>query len=169
LDFDLDAFHAGDDAFFGELVRTYSPRLLPHLRRHADTSTDAQDMLQDVWLHAYAKRRSFSGRGSLYGWLLAICRTTGLNAVRKRGRRPVTEELHDIAADGGSDGGLRDALIDAVMALPERQRDVVLLRLVEGMSTADTARILRCAEGTVKATLHQANRKLREQLEETLR
>ena len=56
---------------------------------------------------------------------------------------------------------LREALMDAVLELSERQREVVLLRLVEGRSTAEAAELLECAEGTVKATLHQATLKLR--------
>jgi RNA polymerase sigma-70 factor (ECF subfamily) len=52
--------------------------------------------------------------------------------------------------------------------LPERQREVLLLRLIEGMSTAETARLLQCAEGTVKATLHHATRRLQELLRETV-
>ena len=78
--------------------------------------------------------------------------------------------MSDVAAQGDPEAGmLSDAVRDAVLALPVRQRDVVLLRLVEGMSTAETARLLECAEGTVKATLHQATRKLRDLLKETVR
>jgi RNA polymerase sigma-70 factor (ECF subfamily) len=168
----LGRFHAGDEAHFADLVRAYSPRLLPHLRRYADDPRegDAHDLLQEVWLLAFRKRASFDGRGSFYGWLLMVSRTAGMTAVRKRSRQPETEALLDLATDHEHDaGGLRDALRDAVLALPDRQRDVVLLRLVEGFSTAETARRLQCAEGTVKATLHQATRKLRQCLEETVR
>jgi RNA polymerase sigma-70 factor (ECF subfamily) len=169
LDFDLGRFHAGDEALFAKLVDAYSPRLLPQLRRYAGSDVDAHDLLQELWLRAYRKRASFDGRGSFVGWLLMVARSVGMTAVRKREREPVTQDLQDVAADSDSDTGpLRDAVRDAVLALPERQRDVVLLRLVEGMNTAETARRLQCAEGTVKATLHQATRKLREQLQETV-
>jgi DNA-directed RNA polymerase specialized sigma24 family protein len=96
--FDLDRFHAGDDALFAQLVHTHSPGLLPHLRRYAATDADTQDLLQDVWLRAYPKRRTFAGRGSVFGWLLAVSRTVGLAAVDGRAREPVTEQLRDIAA-----------------------------------------------------------------------
>lgn len=167
--FDLERFHAGDEALFAQLVRTYSPSLLPHLRRYATTDADTQDLLQDVWLRAYRKRRTFAGRGSVFGWLLAVSRTVGLAAVDLRAREPVTEQLRDVvAADGADTTVLRDTLRRAVLALPERQREVLLLRLVEGMSTAETARLLQCAEGTVKATLHHATRRLQELLKETV-
>jgi RNA polymerase sigma-70 factor (ECF subfamily) len=171
LTFDIRRFHAGDEAVFTELVTTWSPRLVPYGRRYAE-GEDVHDRLQDVWLRAYTRRMSFAGRGSIFGWLLAICRTVGVDSVRRSAREPSAEGLSDVEAQPGVDDIearlVRAELRDAVMALPERQRDVVLLRLVEGTSSADTARLLKCAEGTVKATLHQAVRTLRERLKETI-
>lgn len=170
MDFDLERFHAGDEAMFAELVRSYSPRLVPLLRRYADTTTDAHDLLQEVWLRTYSKRHTFDGRGSFLGWLLTVSRNVGMTAVRKRVREPMADFLVEIASEGDPDAGLLgEVLRDAVLALPERERDVVILRLVEGMSTAETARLLQCAEGTVKATLHHATQKLRLRLKETVK
>lgn len=166
---DLDGFHAGDVVLFSQLVRIYSPRLLPVLHRYAPTSHDAHDLLQEVWLRAFQKRRTFSGRGSLFGWLLTLCRTVGLAAVAKRAREAViaadlTEADAPTVANEYNDE--RELLRAAIMALPDRQREVVLLRVVEAKSTTETAVILQCAEGTVKATLHQAIRKLHDMLKE---
>ncbi|HUF27861.1 MAG TPA: RNA polymerase sigma factor [Gemmatimonadaceae bacterium] len=170
MEFDLERFHAGDEALFAELVRIHSPRLLPPLRRYAGVDADAHDLLQETWLRVYASRRTFEGRGSFLGWLFVVARSVGAAAVRKRMRRPTSDELSDVAVHDDPDAGpLRDSLREAVLALPERQREVVLLRLVEGMSTAETARLLGCAEGTVKATLHHATRRLRELLKERVR
>jgi RNA polymerase sigma-70 factor, ECF subfamily len=155
---------------FTQLVRAHSPRLHAHVRRFAVTEADAHDLLQEVWLRAYRKRRTFEGRGSLFGWLLMVARTVGLAELSKRSRQPITKELDDVAAPGDPDAALlRDRLRDAVLTLTGRQREVVLLRIVEGLSTAETAQLLECAEGTVKATLHQAVRKLQELLRETVR
>jgi RNA polymerase sigma-70 factor (ECF subfamily) len=170
LDFDLERFHAGDDAMFAELVRCYSPRLLPLLRRYADTTTDAYDLLQEVWLRVFSKRRSFDGRGSFLGWLLTVSRNVGMTTVRKRAREAPADRFANPASDSDPDTGLLgEELRDAVLALPERERHVVILRLVEGMSTAETARRLQCAEGTVKATLHHATQKLRLRLKEAVK
>lgn len=141
----------------------HSPRLLRHLQQYRGPGVDARDLLQEVWLRAFNKRHTFEGRGSFIGWLLMVGRTVGLAAVRKRARELSTEAVPDAAAPVVSDP---DALRGAVLALPERQRDVLLLRLVEGLSVAETARRMQCAEGTVKASLHQATRKLREHLKE---
>jgi RNA polymerase sigma factor (sigma-70 family) len=163
LDFDLERFHSGDESLFAELVTIHSPRLSRHLQQYTGGRIDSRDLLQEVWLRAFQKRHTFDGRGSFIGWMLMVSRTVGIAAVRKRTREPSTQELSDVAA---RESAHPDQLREAVLALPERQRDVLLLRLVEGLSTSDTARRLGCAEGTVKASLHQATRKLREHLKE---
>ncbi|MGH7446752.1 MAG: RNA polymerase sigma factor, partial [Longimicrobiales bacterium] len=104
--FDLDLLHAGDEALFARLVRDYSPRLLPHLRRYAGADADVHDLLQETWLRVYRKRRTIEGRGSFFGWLLKVTRTVGLAAVRRRQSEPVTEELRDMAAQSDLDTGM---------------------------------------------------------------
>ena len=164
-DFDLARFHSGDERFFNELVRTHSGRLLPVVRSFTHDAEEAHDLLQEVWLRAYQKRASFRGDGSLLGWLLAICRTTGLAAARKKRvtMQPLLGEDLVIHPAENLDQERR-LLHEAIAALPPRQRDIVMLRIVEGNTTAEAARTLLCAEGTIKATLHQAVRKLQEQL-----
>lgn len=167
LEFDLHRFHEGDEIVFAELVRAYSPRLRPFLRRYEGGSVDANDLLQEIWLRAFRKRRTFAGRGSFFGWLLMVTRTVGMAAVSKGRREQATAALPELATDVDPDAGiLHDRIRHAVLTLPERQRDVVLLRLLEGRSTAETAALLDCAEGTVKATLHQAIRRLQALLKE---
>jgi RNA polymerase sigma-70 factor (ECF subfamily) len=168
LEIDLDRFHDGDEVVFAELVRVYSPRLRPFLRRYEGSNADANDLLQEVWLRAYRKRRTFAGRGSFFGWLLMVTRTVGLAAVGKRAREGLMQEVPaELALERDPEAStLTDAVRSAVLELPERQRDVVLLRLIEDRTTAETAALLHCAEGTVKATLHHAIRKLQALLKE---
>jgi RNA polymerase sigma-70 factor (ECF subfamily) len=144
-------------------VALHSPRLWRHLRQYSGLGVDAHDLLQDAWLRAFHKRHTFDGRGSFVGWLLMVGRTVGLAAVRRRTRELSTVTSTDVV---GRTGSMPDLVREAVLALPDRQREVLLLRLVEGLSVAETAGRMQCAEGTVKATLHQATRKLREQLKE---
>ena len=166
VDFDLGRFHAGDDTLFAELVATHSPRLWRHLHRYAGGGVDAHDLLQEVWLRAFRKRHTFEGRGSFAGWLLTICRTVGLAALRRRAR---DSPAIDAACLPAPPHDASEVVLDTVLALPERQCEVVLLRLVEGLSTVETARRMQCSEGTVKSALHEATRKLRDQLKEVVR
>ncbi|HEY0810819.1 MAG TPA: RNA polymerase sigma factor [Longimicrobiales bacterium] len=165
---DVARFHSGDERLFAELVRTYSPRLAAQLRRYAGSESDVADMLQDVWLRAFQKRKSFDGRGSLFGWLLTICRTVGLAAIS---RAPTEQLAEHHAAATATEASIHTRLeharvLRAVETLPDRQREVVLLRIVEGRSTAEAARMLQCAEGTIKASLHAAVHKLQQTLKE---
>ena len=168
---DIDRFHAGDERLFAELVRLYSPRLLPHLRRYAQAESDVSDLLQDVWLRAFQKRRGFDGRGSLFGWLLTICRTVGLAAVGRRSDHIDIENIEQVAVAEELEPNVYrkmeyGRLRAAIETLPARQREVVLLRVSEDRSTAEAARILGCAEGTVKAALHAAMHKLKQTFRE---
>ena len=166
---DVARFHAGDERLFTDLVRDYSPRLAAQLRRYAHTDSDVADLLQDVWVRAYQKRRSFDGRGSLFGWLLTICRTVGLAGVKRAQMETLLEDHIGSAKDTERDVYAKldyEQVRDVIDALPLRQREVVLLRIVEGRSTMETAQALGCAEGTVKASLHAALQKLQQTLRE---
>ncbi|HET9439841.1 MAG TPA: sigma-70 family RNA polymerase sigma factor [Longimicrobiales bacterium] len=170
---DIERFHEGDERLFAELVRAYSPRLLAYLRKFNDGSYDA-DLLQDVWLRAFQKRRGFDGRGSLFGWLLTICRTVALRNASMEQRYADLGAVENVlsSATPATDSDAfseRARLQQAIERLPARQREVVLLRIIEDRSVADTARTLGCAEGTVKAALHTAIRRLQEVLRENVR
>lgn len=170
---DVGLFRAGDHNMFRIAVERYSPRILPALRTFASGDADTYDLLQEMWRRAYDKRRSFATSGTLLGWLLAIARTVGLDSVRRRCAREriqVEPEYH--LGTAGPDpsealeqrdlaGSIRRALLD----LPDRERDVVILRMLEQRSTRETAAALGCAEGTVKASLHSALKKLRAPME----
>ena len=171
----LDAFHRGDERLFAQLVHEHSPRLYAALRRYARRPEEADDLLQGVWLRAFEKRRTYDGRGSLVGWLFAICRTVGMAHVdRERREQTVRIETEPEAAlateqSRGADGDLERRLFDTLTALPDAHREVVWLRFIEGCSTRETARQLGCAEGTVKSRLHYALARLHQTLEGTRR
>ncbi len=164
-------FHQGDHALFRKIVEAHSPRLLAFIRPFAVDSDDAHDLLQDMWHRAFQKRHTFSGTGTLIGWLYSICRNVGLGSARKRASRNRLGNIRPAVAEPArpdtlfEHDELRQTLHRAVMHLPDRERDVVVLRLIEGLSTRETAEALRCAEGTVKAALHHALGKLQSSME----
>lgn len=170
---DTAAFRRGDVGVFRNAVEGLSPRLLPALMSFTGDRDEAHDLMQDVWRRAYAKRTTFSGTGTLLGWLLAIARSVAVNSVRKeksRDRFVPEPELHTGAAPTPPDEALERrelsrAVHRALLDLPERERDVVVLRMLEQLSTRETAARLGCAEGTVKAALHSALKKLRTPME----
>jgi len=167
---DIARFRRGDHGTFRKVVERYSPRLMAVVTSYASDADEARDLLQEVWFRAFRKRRQFAARGSLIGWLFSICRSVCLDSTAKRHTRerlvletprrdfPVTE-------DATYRSELRRGLHEALSALPAREREVAIMRLIEGRSTRETAEQLECAEGTVKAALHHAIAKLKSSME----
>lgn len=162
---ELDAFRRGDRALFRRLVDEHSPRLLAVAMSYTRSIDESHDAVQEVWIRAFEKRHQLHSVGGLVGWLLTTCR----NVCQSEARRASTRLRH--AADARPSGApppdepseraaLRADVFAAIGALPERQRDTVVLRILEDRSTRETAELLGCAEGTVKAALHQALKKL---------
>jgi len=168
---ELLAFRRGDEVYFRALIDAYSPRLLACARSFLPDLDEARDVVQDVWVRAYERRRSYSGSGSLLAWLLTMCRNASVSAIRSgtvrkraKGTLGVARAVRPAAAaDPSTDAQraeVRELVYGAVADLPERQRAVVTLRILEGKTTAQTAEALGIAPGTVKATLHHALRNL---------
>lgn len=182
---ELASFHAGDDALFRMLVHAHSPRLLHVAMALMRDSQAAEDVVHDAWVRAFERRATYSASGSFIGWMLMIVRNLAVERWRST-RRDINRftAVHDLAehqavlanADGDHaayddhsayDGALRPRahlVIEALARLTVRQRDVVTLRLLEGVSVDECAGRLHVAPGTVKATLHQALEKLRNHL-----
>jgi RNA polymerase sigma-70 factor, ECF subfamily len=163
---ELEAFHAGERSLYRRLVESHSHRLLATAMAYLNDSDEAEDAVQTTWVRAYEKRRQLQAAGSLGGWLHAILRNVCHTEARRaktrasesQGSAPATEEAR--ASHEVEHQEVRSAIAAAIAGLPERQRDTVVLRVFDGRSTRETAELLGCAEGTVKATLHHALKKL---------
>ncbi len=167
---ELVRFRSGDADLFRRLVECETPRLLGYALRLTRHAEDARELTQEAWVRAFERRSSFSGSGSLYGWLMAIAHSLfhdGLRAQRRESRMTEAVAFEEATRqwDSPADWPIVDTRIaDAVGGLPPQQREVVILRVLDGLSTRDTAHRLGIAEGTVKATLHAALGKLRSAL-----
>ena len=162
---DVAGFRQGDSAVFARLVETHSPRLISYLAGYADGAIEAEDLAQETWVRAYRSRSSFRGDGSVLAWLFSIARSVGLDAV-KRAKAPTVETPAVVDSPAIPDEVLQRqetaaSVRRAILELPDRQRTTVVLRLIEGRSTRETAEAMNCATGTVKAALSQALDNLR--------
>ncbi len=158
----------------GELIAPH----LPSIRRylfvlHRGNYHEAEDSLQEGLLRAYLNFNSFHGPDGFKTWLFTVCRNAALDAMRRTRRRRESVENHDfltIAASpySGPEEVLerdekRRAVIDALMALPERLRIPLLLKELEGMQVSQVASILELPEGTVKSRLSAGRKGLARQ------
>lgn len=141
--------------------------LLPRLRRFALTLTrhkdDADDLVQATVERALARLGSWKEDSRLDSWMFKIMQNHWIDQTRARRTRGPQDTDYDLASTPGADG--RDvmesrltlrATLDAAMALPEEQRSVLMLVVVEGLSYRDAADILAVPVGTVMSRLSRA-------------
>lgn len=134
---------------------------------------DAEDVGQEVFIRFYKSIESFRGDASLKTYLTRIAINLSLNALkrRKKGeRRFVGESIEDLELRGGDgrddfDAAERRRLVHHGLGqIDEKHRAVLLLRMIEGYSTAETAEVLDLPQGTVLSRLSRGMKKLEELL-----
>lgn len=126
----------------------------------------ACDLVQDVFVKAFAQLNTFRGESAFSTWLHRITLTTSLNQMRKVRRIRAHEERMDddpqyTANESRADPDLRTRLHAAIDALPEGLRLAVILHDVEGYTHREIGEMLGIAEGTSKARLFEARGNLR--------
>jgi RNA polymerase sigma-70 factor (ECF subfamily) len=163
----------GDAGAFEELYRQHAGRLYNLAFRMAGTAQEAEDLLQDVFLHAYRKLGSFRGDSSLGTWLYRLGMNQCLDHLRGRQAKmnQATQSLED---EGTQEPAApmptmpvavnRLDLERAIGRLPEGCRAAFLLHDVEGFEHHEVAAILGISEGTSKSQVHKARLKLRAML-----
>jgi RNA polymerase sigma-70 factor (ECF subfamily) len=171
---------AGDRAAFGRLVRHHQDRLFNTLMHVTGSREDAEDVVQDTFVQAFARLERFEQRAQFYTWIYRIA--FNIWATYRRRRRP------QLSIDGARDGAgitLSDrteappiqlerreqiSLVrSALAALAEDARTILVLREIDGCCYEEIAEILSLPVGTVRSRLHRARLQLKRQLEEVLK
>jgi RNA polymerase sigma-70 factor (ECF subfamily) len=156
---------AGDESAFAELVERYSPRLRYFVRRMTDGDPD--DLLQEVWIDVFRGLPRLADTAAFPAWIYRLTRDRV--ARDYRGRRHVPEPLldSDPPAEDEPDFSAEDAgrIHSAMGELPAEQREVLVLRFLEGMSYDDMSGVIGCPLGTVRSRLYYAKQALRRILE----
>jgi RNA polymerase sigma-70 factor, ECF subfamily len=152
----------GDREAFGELYRHFGRAvhgvLLARLGRD-----DADDLVQEVFLHAFTRLRELRDPSAFGGWICAIARRRATDHYRRE--RP-TEVLDDTAVSTDRPDVVAEAhrATEAIQSLPEAYRETLVLRLVEGMSGPEIAAVTGLTADSVRVNLHRGFRLLRERL-----
>jgi RNA polymerase sigma-70 factor, ECF subfamily len=175
----LSALRAGHEWAFESVVRLFGGRLLAVARRITRNEEDARDAVQSAYLSAFKSLDRFEGECQLATWLHRIVVNMALMRLRSRRRKP--EESIDALLPSFQEDGHHveqfaewsapaDTLLEreetrarvraCIDALPDRYREILVLRDIEELSTDDVARMLSITKTAVKVRLHRARQAL---------
>ena len=159
-----------------ELSRYREP-LLGHIRSIVKDATEAEDLLQEVFVRAHQSLDQLQAEGALSTWLFRIATHASVDHLRKRGRRPVVaEEMDPDGVDATDDSmpSLQDLIEQREMSaciqryvlnLPIDFRTVILLHDLEGLTAAEIAEMLDISLANAKVRLHRARTSLKSSLQ----
>jgi RNA polymerase sigma-70 factor (ECF subfamily) len=163
----------GESELFELIMRRHNQRLYRAARAILRDEAEAEDVMREAYVRAFAHLDDFAGRASFKTWLTRIAVHEALARRRRRARDGGLDEAEEAMgqaraprdpetlAAGRELGRLLEAAIDE---LPEAYRAVFVLREVDELSTADCAEVLELSEDVVKQRLHRARERLRDEL-----
>ena len=174
----VDRARSGDRLAFEELVRRHADRLYAVILRFTADDDEAQEVTQETFLRAWRSIGNFEGRSRFFTWIYRI----GINEAKRRAARRAPEpvlSLDDEPVPEAPDWSeapqtrfeqseLREVLERAVRALPVEYRAPLILRDVEGLSTAEAAEVVELGEAAFKSRLHRARLAVRRAVDEHL-
>ena len=167
---------AGDVAAFEELYRRYNRRVYSLCLRMTRSASEAEDLVQNVFIQIFRKLKTFRGDSSFTTWLHRLTVNEVLMHFRKNAKKERTTDDGEIPIEvvRGTRNPSRMSLIDrialdeAIRQLSPGYRAVFILHDVEGYEHEEIGQILGCAVGTSKSQLHKARLKLRRLLREQI-
>ena len=172
----LERARAGEERAFRILVERYELAVASVVIAMLGRGEEAEDVGQETFIRFYRSIDRFRGDAALGTYLTRIAINLSLNALKRRNRLAARflsrDEARALPAEPATEGGEeierreRERLVRrAIGRLDAKHRAVVVLRMIEGYSTRETAAILDLPEGTVLSRLSRAMRKLEAELE----
>jgi RNA polymerase sigma-70 factor (ECF subfamily) len=162
----------GERHAFDLLVLKYQQKIVSLVMRYVRDPAEALDVSQEAFVKAYRALPGFRGESAFYTWLYRIAINTAKNYLVNLQRKPVDYTLDRVGEDHAERSGylrdeetpeglamqeqLRDAVEQAIAALPEELRTAIMLREIEGLSYEDIATAMDCPVGTVRSRIFRA-------------
>ncbi|MGD8402795.1 MAG: sigma-70 family RNA polymerase sigma factor [Anaerolineales bacterium] len=162
----------GDRNAYSELVRAHSQGVLNVIYRMCGNMQVAEDAAQETFIQAWLRMPSYRPQSSLKNWLYRIAVNTAIDMLRKE-KRILPGEIEDLNLRDSEPGPetmtakseQMELVQEAVMALPDASRAVLVLREFEGLSYKEISESLEIPVGTVMSRLNYARKLLKEKLE----
>lgn len=157
------ALNLGDSSAFDAVYYRYRDSALRLAHRFTGNADDALDVVQETFSYFFRKFPGFRLTASMTTFLYPVVRNLSIAARKKRRRLRLGEMAgpDPIAPPPREPGSSREDLGGVLAELPDAQREVLLMRFVDGMALAEIAAALSVPEGTVKSRLHNALHTLR--------
>jgi RNA polymerase sigma-70 factor (ECF subfamily) len=187
----IQRLRAGDEQAFAVLVRRYQDAMLRLAASFVPNAAIAEEVVQDTWIGVLRGIAAFEGRATFKTWIFSIlvnrARSTGVRERRSVALADVEPAVAgsrfgpggqwtdpprhwaDDADDRLSADKLADRARSAISELPDRQRQVVTLRDIDGLSTDEVCQVLQISEGNQRVLLHRGRSRVRQVLENETR
>jgi RNA polymerase sigma-70 factor, ECF subfamily len=167
---------SGDQVAFELLSDMYRPVLTSLAMRMLRNADDASDAVQDTLVKAFKAIKDFDPERPLKPWLCRICQNCCVDVVRLRRRDGesidqyeymLTDESAEVESNAA--GSIRHGqVVEAIGRLPDRYRDIIMMRHFRHMDVIEIARELDKPEGTIKSWLFRARAMLKKDLQPAL-
>ncbi|MBM3156044.1 MAG: sigma-70 family RNA polymerase sigma factor [Chloroflexi bacterium] len=159
----------GDIESFGELYGIYLDRIYRYVFYQVNNKTTAEDLTEEIFLKAWEGIGKFKWKGPPFlAWLYRIARNHIIDYFRtSRQQQPLDEELvgdDDNPEQEAGDKQTQRMLSRAIFSLPEQQRQIILLKFIDGLENCEIARILKKSQGAIRITQMRALDTLRRRL-----
>ena len=162
----------GDQGAYGQVLRAMLPAIRAFIRRRVHDATLVEDVIQDTLLTIHKLRHTYDPARPMLPWIAAISSARAVDALRKSGRSWRNEVSDEVAMAAAIDTGAEAAIeahhaerdVDRLLGvLPPRQRMILEMVKLREMTLEDAAKESRMTVSAVKAVLHRAVARLREQ------
>jgi RNA polymerase sigma factor (sigma-70 family) len=157
---------AGDRLAFSQLIEKHYDFIFRTACKWTGKKSDAEDIAQEVCIKLATAIQSFDGRSAFTSWLYRVTLNMVRDMQRSTTRRGKNVDAYSLIHPEDDPGGQEEAttareIWTAVGALPEKQREAIMLVYAEDMNHADAAAIMGCKEATVSWHIHEAKKTLR--------
>lgn len=175
----LERARRGEQEAFRRLVEIYTPKVYRLVASILGRGHEAEDATQDVFFKVHRKLDTFREESAFYTWLYRVAYNTASDHLKKRKRRKtrLVEDLDRLPVADPGDApdarldrdALRQEVRDALAALPEKFRMVLVLREMDGLTYEEIGKALKLQKGTVESRIFRARNRLKIELERRLR
>ena len=172
----VERFQNGEQEVFNELVNRYHGKIYNLVYKYVSNSETAKDLSQEIFIKAYRALPNFKRQSAFYSWLYRIAVNLCIDFIRQQKRGQILS-FEDLSTGGSDEPTFNDVsplppdqietkelgqiIGQAVQQLPPKQQHVFHLRYHDGLQLKEIAAQLDRSEGTIKAHLHHAHKRLR--------